>query len=49
MSLQEAGRMLYAGAFATGNPAGKWLNNPMDFVVKNVANTGGLFAETRRT
>ena len=37
---QAAGKMLYAGAFATGNPSGQLLNNPFKFVVKNVANTG---------
>ena len=37
---QAAGKILYAGAFATGNPSGQLLNNPFKFVVKNVANTG---------
>lgn len=37
---QAAGKILYSGAFATGNPSGKLLNNPFKFVVKNVANTG---------
>lgn len=37
---QRAQKMLYAGAFATGNPSGKWFNNPFTFQVKNVANTG---------
>ncbi len=37
---QAAGRMLHAGAFSTGNPSGKLLNNPFAFEVKNVANTG---------
>jgi all-trans-8'-apo-beta-carotenal 15,15'-oxygenase len=36
---QAAGRMLFKGAFATGNPSGGWLYNPFDFSVKNVANT----------
>lgn len=37
---QEAGKILYAGAFASGNPSGQLLNNPFTFQVKNVANTG---------
>ena len=36
---QAAGKWLYKGAFATGNPSGGWLYNPFDFSVKNVANT----------
>jgi all-trans-8'-apo-beta-carotenal 15,15'-oxygenase len=36
---QAAGRMLFKGAFATGNPSGGWFYNPFDFSVKNVANT----------
>lgn len=39
---QEAGKILYAGAFASGNPSGQLLNNPFTFQVKNVANTGIL-------
>ena len=37
---QAAGRMLHGGAFSTGNPSGKLFNNPFEFSVKNVANTG---------
>lgn len=36
---QKAGRMLFKGAFATGNPSGGLFYNPFDFSVKNVANT----------
>ena len=36
---QSAGRWLFKGAFATGNPSGGWFFNPFDFSVKNVANT----------
>ena len=36
---QAAGRMLFKGAFTTGNPSGGWFYNPFDFDVKNVANT----------
>jgi len=37
---QAAGKMLYKGAFAIGNPKGDAFYNPFDFDVKNVANTG---------
>lgn len=36
---QEAGKMLYRGAFSVGNPTGGWFYNPFDFSVKKVANT----------
>lgn len=39
---QEQGRMIYQGAFATDNPQGTWFRSPLDFIVKNVANTGVL-------
>jgi all-trans-8'-apo-beta-carotenal 15,15'-oxygenase len=39
---QAAGKMMYPGAFATGNPSGKLLKNPFKFVAKNVANTGAV-------
>ena len=37
---QAARKMLYKGAFAIGNPKGDAFYNPLDFDVKNVANTG---------
>lgn len=39
---QAAGRLLYRGAFAVGNPAGGWFYNPLDLSVKGVANTGAV-------
>lgn len=45
---QAAGKILYAGAFATGNPSGQLLNNPFKFVVKNIANTGASSHVTMR-
>lgn len=37
---QQAGKMLFRGAFSTGAPEGQWLFNPFDFSIKKVANTG---------
>jgi all-trans-8'-apo-beta-carotenal 15,15'-oxygenase len=37
---QQAGRMLYRGAFSVGNPAGGLFYNPFDLSVKKIANTG---------
>jgi all-trans-8'-apo-beta-carotenal 15,15'-oxygenase len=34
-----AGKMLFKGAFATGNPGGGFFFNPFNFDIKNVANT----------
>lgn len=39
---QEAGRMLYRGAFSVGNPSGGLFFNPFDFTVKGIANTNVL-------
>ena len=33
---QAKERLIYKGAFATGNPSGGWFYNPFDFTVKNV-------------
>ena len=41
---QEAGKMLFRGAFSVGNPSGsKGLYNPFDLSVKKVANTGVVY------
>ena len=37
---QQAGRLLYRGAFSVGNPTGGFFYNPFDFSIKGVANTG---------
>ena len=39
---QEAGKMLFRGAFSVGNPSGGFFFNPFDISVKRVANTGIL-------
>lgn len=44
---QQAGRMLYRGAFSVGNPAGGFFFNPFDFSIKKVANTGILWWANR--
>lgn len=42
MKEQEAGKMLYRGAFSVGNPSGGKFFNPFNFTVKGIANTGVL-------
>ena len=42
MREQEAGKMLYRGAFSVGNPSGGFFFNRFDFSVKGIANTGVL-------
>lgn len=37
---QEAGKMLFRGAFSVGNPSGDGFYNPFDLSIKKVANTG---------
>ena len=37
---QEAGKMIFKGAFSVGNPSGAGFYNPFDFSIKKVANTG---------
>ncbi|CAL8467343.1 g6880 [Coccomyxa elongata] len=39
MAEQEAGRMLYRGAFSAGNPSGGRFFNPLDLRIKSIANT----------
>lgn len=36
---EEAGKMLFKGAFSTGNPDGAWISNPFTLALKNIANT----------
>jgi len=37
---QEAGKMIFRGAFSVGNPSGDGFYNPFDLSIKKVANTG---------